>query len=202
MLTVAPVVRRAASGGPMFEQIRPTAFLAKTAATVALLAATAAVMAPAHAEVSLPLAVGLGPETAVVVLGYGLLPDGDMRPELLARLSAGYVQAQLCPQTPIIVTGGNPENGVTEAQAMADWYVAHGISPARVHIEDRAESTVQNAEYSAQLMRAIGAVDAVLVTSSDHLRRAEGDFVAAGIRVVATLTPDQAPSSALPFGPR
>ncbi len=193
----------------MFEQIRPTVFLAKTVAAVALMAGLSAVTAveaaPRPTEFTLPglpLTAGLGPDTAVVVLGYGLLPDGDMRPELLARLSAGYVQALLCPATPIIVTGGNPENGVTEARAMADWFVAHGISPARVHIEDRAESTVQNAEYSALLMRAIGAVDAVLVTSADHVQRAQGDFLAAGIRVVATLTPDQTPSSALPFGPR
>ncbi|RDI65269.1 YdcF family protein [Nocardia pseudobrasiliensis] len=193
----------------MFEQIRPTVFLAKTVAAVTLMAGLLAVTAveatPRPTEFTLPglpLTAGLGPDTAVVVLGYGLLPDGGMRPELLARLSAGYVQALLCPATPIIVTGGNPENGVTEARAMADWFVAHGISPARVHIEDRAESTVQNAEYSALLMRAIGAVDAVLVTSADHVQRAQGEFLAAGIRVVATLTPDQTPSSALPFGPR
>ncbi|MCM6773383.1 YdcF family protein [Nocardia sp. CDC159] len=197
----------------MFEQIRPLALLGKAAAALALTAGALVMTTPAaRAETpllppgftlpGLPLTAGLGPDTAIVVLGYGLQSDGTMRPELLERLYAGYVQALLCPETPIIVTGGNPENGVTEARAMADWFTARGISPARVHIEDRAASTVQNAQYSALLMRAIGAVNAVLVTSSDHIQRAQGDFVAAGIRVVATLTPDQAPSSALPFGPR
>ncbi|MBF6064529.1 YdcF family protein [Nocardia terpenica] len=149
----------------------------------------------------LPLIAGLGPDTAIVVLGYGLQPDGGMRPELINRLSAGYVQALLSPAAPIIVTGGNPENGVTEARAMAEWLVGHGIAPRRVHIEDRACSTVQNAEFSAQMMNTIGAGNAVLVTSTDHMNRAEGDFIAAGIKVLATLTPDQAPPSALPFGP-
>ncbi|MFE9320075.1 hypothetical protein ACIHDR_04320 [Nocardia sp. NPDC052278] len=30
-----------------------------------------------------------GPQTAIVVLGYGLLPDGEMRPELISRLTPG-----------------------------------------------------------------------------------------------------------------
>ncbi|MGW4770912.1 hypothetical protein ACWEO2_23080 [Nocardia sp. NPDC004278] len=38
-----------------------------------------------------------GPEAAIVGLGYGLLPDGTMRPELISRLHAGYVQALLAP---------------------------------------------------------------------------------------------------------
>ncbi|MFX5922296.1 YdcF family protein, partial [Acinetobacter baumannii] len=78
-----------------------------------------------------------GPDTAIVVLGYGLLPDGAMRPELVERLRAGYAQALLAPASPIIVTGGNPRNGTTEAAAMADWLVARGIPPARVHRDDR-----------------------------------------------------------------
>ncbi|MEU7221761.1 hypothetical protein [Nocardia iowensis] len=31
-----------------------------------------------------------GPETAIVIPGYGLLPDGSMRPELINRLQAGH----------------------------------------------------------------------------------------------------------------
>ncbi|RDI49903.1 YdcF family protein [Nocardia mexicana] len=148
----------------------------------------------------LPLVAGLGADTAIVVLGYGLEPDGAMRPELADRLSAAYVQAMLTPNAPIVVTGGNPENGITEAQVMADWLVGRGIPPHRIHIEDRAESTIENAEYSAEMMGTIGANSAVLVTSSDHVQRAQGDFVAAGVTVVATLTPDQAPPAVVPFG--
>ncbi|MFE3799161.1 YdcF family protein [Nocardia tengchongensis] len=141
------------------------------------------------------------PETAIVVLGYGLLPDGQMRPELMARLYAGYVSALLSPQAPVIVTGGNPQNGVTEADAMADWLVDHGIDRNRIHAETKANSTVQNAAFSAHLMDVIGAHAAILITSADHIARALTNFRAAGISVVATLTPDSAPLSAQPFGP-
>ncbi|AYF79164.1 YdcF family protein [Nocardia yunnanensis] len=141
------------------------------------------------------------PDTAIVVLGYGLTPEGEMRPELMARLYAGYVSALLSPAAPVIVTGGNPQNGVTEADAMADWLVDHGIDRARIHTETKANSTVQNAAFSAQLMDAIGAHAAILITSADHIARALNNFRAAGISVVATMTPDAAPLSAEPFGP-
>ncbi|MFC8043224.1 YdcF family protein [Nocardia sp. NPDC057353] len=142
-----------------------------------------------------------GPETAVVVLGYGLLPDGSMRPELLDRLRAGYVQALLAPASPVIVTGGNPRQGVTEAAVMAEWLIAHGIAPGRVHIESRAGSTVQNAEFTALILRDIGVRDAVVVTSADHMARARLQFDAAGIVVIAGLTPEQLPALVRQFGP-
>ncbi|WP_067651509.1 YdcF family protein [Nocardia harenae] len=141
-----------------------------------------------------------GPETAVVILGYGLLPDGTMRPELVERLQAGYVQALLAPASPVVVTGGNPQQGVTEAAAMADWLIAHGIAPGRIYIESEAASTVQNAEYTAQILRDIGARDAVVVTSADHIARARTIFDDAGIVVAAGLTPDQLPGLVRQFG--
>ncbi|MCU1640203.1 MAG: YdcF family protein [Nocardia sp.] len=148
----------------------------------------------------LELPAMFSPATAIVVLGYGLLPDGSMRPELVNRLYAGYVSALLSPDAPVIVTGGNPQNGVTEAQAMADWLVQRGITPQRIHSETHANSTVQNAAFSAQLMQAIGAHAAILITSADHIARALNNFQSAGIAVVATMTPDDSPLSAQPFG--
>ncbi|PXX70722.1 DUF218 domain-containing protein [Nocardia tenerifensis] len=148
-----------------------------------------------------PLPALYGPSTAIVVLGYGLLPDGSMRPELIERLHAGFVQALLAPASPIIVTGGNPHNGVTEARAMADWLVRHGIPAGRIHLEPDADSTAQNAVRSARIMRDIGARDAVVVTSADHIDRAVGTFIDAGVDVVGAVTPDQVPPLAWQFGP-
>lgn len=148
------------------------------------------------------LTAGYGADTAIVILGYGLQPDGRMRPELIQRVEAGYVQAVLAPAAPVIVTGGNPHHGVTEAQAMAEWLIAHGIPRERIHTETRAETTVQNAKYSHHLMETIGARSAVVVTSSNHLGRAVVDFVSAGVPVIGTLTPERAPLRLIPFGLR
>ncbi|MBC7304578.1 MAG: YdcF family protein [Nocardia sp.] len=141
-----------------------------------------------------------GPETAIVVLGYGLLPDGTMRPELGNRLHAALIQAYMSPASPVIVTGGNPRNGVTEAQVMADWLNIRGVARQRLHAETEAGTTVQNAAFSARIMEALGVTKAVLITSADHMRRALDNFVAAGIPVVATMTPDVAPLWAQPYG--
>lgn len=182
---------------------RPVRVLLGTAAVAAALLPLPTVVAPAaHATPWTQATLGWrGPGTAVVVLGYGLLPDGSMRPELIARLHAGFAQALLAPASPIIVTGGNPRNGVTEAEAMAAWLIGHGIPAQRVHVESEADDTLGNATESARVMREIGSRDAVVVTSADHMDRAVGDFVDAGVAVVATVTPDQVPLLAAPFGP-
>ncbi|WP_336082860.1 YdcF family protein [Nocardia sp. SSK8] len=141
-----------------------------------------------------------GPKTAIVVLGYGLQPDGSMRAELGNRLHAALIQAYMSPASPVIVTGGNPRNGVTEAQVMADWLNVRGVTRDRIHAETEAGSTVQNAEFSARIMAALGLDKAVLITSADHMRRALDNFLAAGVPVVATMTPDVAPLWARPYG--
>lgn len=129
-----------------------------------------------------------GPSTAIIVLGYGLLPDGRMRPELINRLQATVVQSWVSPLSPIIVTGGNPQNGITEAAAMQGWLQANGVPAQRVHAEHRAGSTVGNALNSVPLARSLGAGGAIVVTSANHIRRATVDFNVAGLPVVGAMS--------------
>ncbi|MFX0577394.1 YdcF family protein [Nocardia nepalensis] len=135
-----------------------------------------------------PLPAIVGPQTGIVVLGYGLLPDGSLRPELVSRLAAAWLQAVASPLSPVIVTGGNPQNGITEAEAMRAWLVGKGLPAARVNVESRAGSTVQNALFSTGMLRELGADSAVVVTSPNHIRRAVADFIVAGTRVVGATT--------------
>ncbi|MFD0363193.1 YdcF family protein [Nocardia sp. GCM10030253] len=135
-----------------------------------------------------PLPAIVGPQTGIVALGYGLLPDGSLRPELVNRLTAAWLQAVASPFSPVIVTGGNPQNGITEAEAMRNWLVGRGLPADRVHVENRAGSTVQNALFSTRMLRDIGANSAVVVTSPNHIRRAVADFIVAGTRVVGATT--------------
>lgn len=145
-----------------------------------------------------PLPAMIGPQTGIVVLGYGLLPDGSMRPELVGRLVAGWLQAIAAPWAPVVVTGGNPQNGVPEANAMADWMVSHGIPASRVLVENSAGSTVQNALFSTRLLHDAGASSAVIVTSPNHIRRAVADFITAGTTVVGAMTSTEQLVSQLP----
>ena len=135
-----------------------------------------------------PLPALVGPQTGIVVLGYGLLPDGSLRPELVNRLTAAWIQAVASPFSPVIVTGGAPQNGITEAEAMRNWLVGHGLPGDRVFTETRSGSTVQNALFSTRLLRDLGANSAVVVTSPNHIRRAVADFIVAGTNVVGATT--------------
>ncbi|MGE0216866.1 YdcF family protein [Mycolicibacterium sp.] len=132
---------------------------------------------------------------AIVILGYGLRPDGTMRLILHTRVLAGLAVAQIFPQAPILVTGGNPRNGNTEAGQMRKMLRLYGVPDERIIVEDRANSTVQNARFSVPLAERAGTSGIVLVTSSSHQDRADTTFADAGANVLATVSfPDQNPS--------
>lgn len=125
---------------------------------------------------------------AIVVLGFGLNANGKMAPELVNRVSAGKSQAEITTAAPIVVTGGVPKNGITEAAAMKTWLIDNGVDASRIVTEDKSGSTVANAQYTSEILRAKGIRDIVLVTSPNHIRRGAADFGATGLRVVGTLT--------------
>lgn len=130
--------------------------------------------------------------TNIVVLGAGLLPDGSMRPLLVSRLDAALQVARRYPLSPIIVSGGAPRNGITEAGAMRAWLIANGIPPFRITVEDTSGSTVENARNTNGILTRNGATSAVVVTSPDHLQRAMVDFrtaVAGRIPIAGVVAP-------------
>jgi uncharacterized SAM-binding protein YcdF (DUF218 family) len=133
---------------------------------------------------------------AIVILGYGLNADGSMQTILRRRVLTGLTVAQFFPQSPVIVTGGNPRNGVTEAAAMRQMLVMLGFPASRILVEDKANSTVQNARFSVPLAKKAGTTGIILVTSSTHQDRADGNFVDAGGNVLATVSyPDGSPQT-------
>ena len=124
-----------------------------------------------------PAILAVNPVTTdIVILGAGLFPDGGIRDILDQRLRAGYRLATEYPTARIIVTGGAPRNGRTEAQAMSDWLVGAGIDPARITREDASGSTVQNAQFTDRIFRERGTTGAVVVTNDFHLKRAMLNF--------------------------
>ncbi|WP_082777758.1 YdcF family protein [Tsukamurella pseudospumae] len=134
---------------------------------------------------------GVAAGTAIVILGFGLEDNGAMRPILVERLTKGLAVAQAYPAFPIVVTGGAPKAGKTEAAAMKEWLLAQGVSGTRIYTEESAGSTQANAINTAALMRQNGFGNgAVLVTSADHTRRSVADFLVAGITLQAVVASD------------
>lgn len=143
-----------------------------------------------------PVAVKDFSKPAIVILGYGLEPDGSMRTILRRRVLTGLTVAQFFPQSPIIVTGGNPKNGKTEAGQMRGMLMLLGFPANRIIVEDKANSTVQNARFSVPLAKEAGTSGIILVTSSTHQDRADGNFADAGGNVLATVSyPDGSPQT-------
>ena len=118
---------------------------------------------------------------AIVILGAALESNAAAKPKLVARLHQALLLAKLSPDSPIIVTGGNPRAGVTEAYAMGRWLIDQGISTNRLHLEDRATDTVGNAIRTCAILQKLHVTGVTLVTSASHMRRALADFEEAAV---------------------
>ncbi len=164
---------------------------------VLLACALACAVAPvAGAQPTLPVAGKDFSKPAIVILGYGLTPQGWMRPILYTRVLTGLAVAQAFPQSPIIVTGGNPRNGKSEAGEMRNLLRTLGFPANRIIVEDKANSTVQNAQFSVPLAKKANTSGIILVTSSTHQGRADRNFADAGGNILATVSfPDGNPAT-------
>lgn len=154
----------------------------------------AAVMGDVAQALGFPLTdrvpAGIVGDSVIVILGFGLLDDGAIRPILAERLGKGLDVATAYPQMPVLVSGGNPRGGRTEAEAMREWLVDRGLPGERIHLESASVSTAGNAIHTAAMIGSGLGSGAVLVTSSDHLRRSVADFLAAGVTLQSVLAAD------------
>lgn len=115
------------------------------------------------------------PVAAVVVLGAGVngtVPSLSLQVRLEAALD--YIADK--PDIPIIVTGSQgPGEDISEAQCMADWLIGHGVAADRILLEDQADNTEENIEFSQAMLRDHGidvTSNIAVVTSDYHLCRA------------------------------
>ncbi len=109
---------------------------------------------------------------AILVLGSPADSDGNPTPEQLARVTESVHEYEhgLAPR--LIFTGGPAHNRFVEAEVMARTAAARGIPPSAIFIETKAQDTIQNACYSARIMKAHGWRSAEVVSSAVHLPRA------------------------------
>jgi hypothetical protein len=109
---------------------------------------------------------------AIVILGYALGEDASMKPPLIERLKAGLAIAKKYPNSKIIVSGGVPKQGITEADAMSKWLMEQGIPKERIILENNSTDTVENGLFSTAILERENLKDVTLVTSASHMRRA------------------------------
>lgn len=112
----------------------------------------------------------------LIVLGAGVNGSAPSL-SMVNRLEAALDYLDAYPDAIAIVSGGQgPGENVTEAAAMHDWLVAHGVAESRIVQEPQSTSTRENLENSFAIIRSRGGDPAggvAIVSSEYHLYRAK-----------------------------
>lgn len=126
------------------------------------------------------------PSDVLVVLGARVLPGGHPSPALQARIEKAvelYHQG-LAPR--LLFSGGVGVNPPSEARVMRDLAVRLGVPSEACLLEERSHSTEQNARFSADVLRSLGARRVVVVSDPYHLLRARQYFRLEGFEVATS----------------
>ncbi|MCI6358562.1 MAG: YdcF family protein [Clostridiales bacterium] len=143
----------------------------------ALLVLGAAVFAVFEAPVISNAKTDAAPQSDyLIVLGAGVNGSAPSL-SMVNRLEAALDYLETYPDAVAIVSGGQGAGeDVTEASAMHDWLVAHGMPESRIVQEDQSTSTRENLENSFAIIRSRGGDPAggvAVVSSEYHLYRAK-----------------------------
>ncbi|MCI0768119.1 YdcF family protein [Bacillus sp. TL12] len=76
-----------------------------------------------------------------------------MSQTLIERLKIGLATAKQYPNSKIIVSGGLPEQGITETDAMSKWLISKGINKDRIILENKSMDTIENASSPCQFLK-------------------------------------------------
>lgn len=120
--------------------------------------------------IALPLFVGwylspqdaLGKVDAVVVVSGG---DSDKRIDKGVQLyKEGWAKV-------LIFSGAAAEGNISNAAAMKNIAVSRGVPAGAILIEEKSKTTIENAKFTAEIVREKGYKSMILVTAPYHQRR-------------------------------
>ena len=130
---------------------------------------------------------------AIVVLNAGIsfandvLPEAELEPDTLRRLMHAAKIYHQGPPCPILVTGG-PEQGSNSgpscAAVMRDALLQMGLPQSHILLEEKSQSTYENAVECRVILEQHGIKKIILVTDASHLSRASRCFFRQGIEVL------------------
>lgn len=109
---------------------------------------------------------------AALILGAQL--NGSSISRLLRyRLESGIQYAKEYPNSYLIVSGGKGTNEhVSEASAMKQYLIQHGIDEHRILVEDTSKNTRENLAYSKKIMKRHHISTVSIITNDFHMFRA------------------------------
>ncbi len=108
-----------------------------------------------------------------IILGYWLNDDGHIANRLKERLDMGIKLYHDYHPDKIIVSGGvaNKKAGVSEASQMKAYLVQNMIPEDIIIMEDKSQSTYENAKFSIPIAMEYNPDTIILCTSIEHLAR-------------------------------
>jgi len=121
------------------------------------------------------------PASAIVVLGSRILADSSPGDSLRARMrkATGLYRKGLADK--LILTGGQGDYGRPESVVATGMAVSQGIPAGDILRETRSHSTRENVHYAAEICRAHGWRQVIVVSDPYHLWRARYLFAREGI---------------------
>ena len=136
---------------------------------------------------------------AIVILGARVRPDGQPGSDLLSRTyhaldlyQAGYAENIIC-------TGGFAGDRLSAAAVACRFATEHGVPAGRVWLAAGTSNTGEDAAAAAEVMRAQGWQQAIVVSHPLHLYRAVWHFRHEGIEVYPSPTTTEVERISLPL---
>ncbi len=121
------------------------------------------------------------PAQAIVVLGAGILPDGQPGDSLCARTrqAVALYHRKLAPV--LIFTGGQGDFGRPESIIASEMALAQGVPATALLLEQRSTSTRENIRNAAEICHAHGWTRVIVVSDPYHLWRARHECAQASL---------------------
>ena len=130
-----------------------------------------------------PVRPSAPPQSAALILGCAVWPDGPS-PTMRRRTAHAAALWHRGEVAWLVPCGGLGRHPPTEAEAMRDLLLGHGVAPAAIRLEGRSRNTHENILFALPVLAEIGATSAVIVTDATHAPRAR--LIARGLGLRAT----------------
>jgi len=115
-------------------------------------------------------------DTAIIVLGDRPLNDTTPTVDMVYRVLKGVALAKKFTRAVVIMTGGATKSPTPEAQMIGLIAWSRGVDPLRIILENKSQTTGENAEYTANIIGSKNIRQVFIITEPSRLEEAVAFF--------------------------